>query len=246
MSPEQLADRPLNHQTDIYSLGVVMYQLLTGRLPFPASFAAELMRKIMAEEPPRLRALRPELPEALEEIVTRAMQKDPALRYQSWRELGRDLTCLAARGLDEPAGDLSDARKLRAVRDLSFFRGFGEAEIRETLRLASWRSVPDKTTLLRQGERGNAVYVLVAGRVEVTRNGVHLATLGAGDLFGDILHFAGDLVVRRTSVRSLGQVVVLELDAGALSSASDACRAQFDDAFTRLLVDRPQLVNLRG
>jgi serine/threonine protein kinase len=245
MSPEQLADRPLSHQTDIYSLGAVMFQLLTGRLPFPAGSAVELMHKIMAEEAPRLRALRPELPEALDEVVARAMRKDPAARYQSWRELGRDLAGLA-RGLDEPAEDLSDTGKFQTLRDLSFFRDFREVEVWETLRQASWRSVPDGTTIIRQGERGEAICILVAGRVEVTRNDVHLATLGPGDLFGEILYFADDLVVRSTSVRSVGPVVMLELKAAALGAASDACQVQFNKAFMRLLVERLQLVNLRG
>jgi serine/threonine protein kinase len=245
MSPEQLADRPLSHQTDIYSLGAVMFQLLTGRLPFPAGSAVELLHKIMVEEAPRLRALRPELPEALEEVVARAMRKDPGARYQSWRELGRDLAGLS-RGLQEPAEDLSDTGKFQTVRDVSFFRGFREVEIWETLRLASWRSVPDGTTIIRQGERGEAIYIVVSGRVEVTRNDVHLATLGPGDLFGEILYFADDLVVRSTSVRSVGPVVMLELKAAALGAASDACQVQFNKAFMRLLVERLQLVNLRG
>jgi eukaryotic-like serine/threonine-protein kinase len=244
MSPEQLADRPLSHQTDIYSLGAVMFQLLTGRLPYHAASAAELMRQITSAEPPRLRALRPGLPEALEEIVARAMRKDQGARYPSWREFGRDLAGLA-RGLDEPAEDLNDTGKFRAVRDLSFLRDFREIEIWETLRLAGWRSVPDGTTIIRQGERGDAIYIVVAGRVEVTRDGTHLATLGAGDLFGEILYFADDLVVRSTSVRSLGPVVLLEIKASALASASDACQVQFNKAFMRLLVERLQLVNLR-
>ena len=103
MSPEHLTDQPLNHQTDIYSLGAVMYQLLAGRLPFYAASAVELARQIVAQEPPRLRALRPELPEALEAIVARALQKDRRARYQSWFEFGRDLAALA-RDPGEPAG----------------------------------------------------------------------------------------------------------------------------------------------
>ena len=245
MSPEHLADRALNHQTDIYSLGAVMFQLLTGRLPFYAPSAAELTRQIMAKEPPRVRTLRPELPEALEAIVARAMQKDLGARYQSWLEFGRDLAGLA-RGLNEPAENLSEARKFQAVRDLSFFRGFRETEIWETLRLASWRRVPDGATIIRQGDRGDAIYILVGGRVEVTRNDVQLATLGAGDLFGEILYFSDDVVERNSSVRATGPVVMLEIKAVALGSASDACQVQFNKAFMRLLVERLALANAGG
>ncbi len=237
MSPEHLTDRPLNHQTDIYSLGAVTYQLLTGRLPFYAHSAAELARKIVAQEPPPLRALRPELPEALEAIVARALQKDLRARYQSWFEFGRDLAGLA-RGLNEPLENLSDARKFHAVRDLSFFRGFRETEIWETLRLANWRRLPDGATIAEQGARGEAMYVLIEGRAEVTRGGASVAMLGAGDLFGEILYFADDIGARSSTVRAAGPALLLELKAAALNSASDACQVQFNKACMRLLVER--------
>ncbi|HUJ87463.1 MAG TPA: serine/threonine-protein kinase [Burkholderiales bacterium] len=237
MSPEHLTDRPLSHQTDIYSLGAVMYQLLSGRLPFYAHTAAELARKIVAQEPPPLRTLRPELPEALEAIVARALHKDLRQRYQSWFEFGRDLAGLA-RGLNEPLENLSEARKFHAVRDLPFFRGFREIEIWETLRLASWRRLPDGATITEQGARGDAMYVLVEGRAEVTRGGVRLATLGAGDLFGRMLYFADDIGARSTTVRAAGPVLLIELKSTALNAASDACQVQFNKACMRLLVER--------
>ena len=91
MSPEQLADLPLDHRTDIYSLGVLTYQLLTGHFPFHAPSVGELMRLIADQEAPRLRTLRPELPEVIEATVRRAMQKDASLRYQSWTDFSTDL-----------------------------------------------------------------------------------------------------------------------------------------------------------
>lgn len=245
MSPEHLAERALDHRTDIYSLGVVMFQLLTGQLPFHSPSVAELMRQIMAAEPPRLRALRPGLPEALEAIVARALQKDPGARYPSWGELGRELAALA-RGLNGPAGDPSEARRFQLVRELPFFRGFGELEIWETLRLAHWRSVPDGATILRQGERGDALCILVEGRVEVTRDGATLATLDPGDVFGEILYFADDVLERGTGVRALGPAVLLEMKAAAIASASDACQVRFNKSLMRLLVARLSQVGRRG
>jgi len=92
MSPEQLADLPLDQRSDIYSLGAMMYQLLAARLPFNAPSAGELMRLMANQEAPRLRTLRPELPEAIEAAVWRAMQKDSNLRYQSWADFSTDLS----------------------------------------------------------------------------------------------------------------------------------------------------------
>jgi eukaryotic-like serine/threonine-protein kinase len=244
MSPEQLTESPLDHRTDIYSLGVLMYQLLAGRLPFHAPSAAELTRRIVNDEATRLHELRPTLPEAIEAIVGRAMQKDPRLRYQSWLEFGRDLAAMA-RGLDVPAGKLSDARKYQVLRDLPFFRAFREIEIWETLRFATWRRLPAGATAIEEGGRGDALYIVVEGRVEVTRAGAHLAALGAGDLFGEILYFNEEIPGRSTTVRAAGEVQLLEIRAAALNAASDACQVQFNKACMRLLVERLAQVDAR-
>jgi serine/threonine protein kinase len=128
MSPEQLTDRELTHQTDIYSLGVVLFQLLAGRLPFTASSQASLMYQIVNHAPPALSSLRQNLPPAIEAIVTRAMQKDLALRYQNWIEFGKDLASLF-RELEAPREDFSETRKFHLLRNLSFFRDFRDVEI---------------------------------------------------------------------------------------------------------------------
>ncbi len=245
MSPEQLADLPLDHRSDIYSLGAVMYQLLAGRLPFYADSAAALARQIMAKEAPQLRSLRADLPEAVDEIVSRAMRKDPSARFQSWFEFGRDLAGLA-RGLNGPSESMSEARKFHVLRELSFFRGFREIEIWETLRLAAWRQLREAATIIERGERDDAMYILVEGCAEVTRGGARLATLGAGDLFGEILYFAEDNAERSTAVRAVGPVQLLEIKAAALNSASDACQVQFNKACMRLLVERLSRVSRRG
>lgn len=237
MSPEQLSDEPLGHQSDIYSLGVVMYQLLAGRLPFHATSTASLMYQIVNHEAPRLRTLRPDLPLEIEAIVSRAMRKDLRRRYQSWIDFGKDLSKVA-RHLDEPSEVLSDTRKFHALRDLSFFHAFRDIEIWETLHFADWQRIPQGTVITEEGERSDAFYLLVEGSVEVTRAGTYLTTLTAGDLFGEILYFADDIPERNTTIRAVGPVLALEIKAEALKSASDACQVQFNRACMRLLIDR--------
>jgi eukaryotic-like serine/threonine-protein kinase len=148
VAPEQLSNDPPTQQSDIYSLGVLIYQLLTGRLPFSASSHASLMYQILNHAPPAPRELRRDLPEALEAIVLRAMQKDPGARYGSWFDFGhdraaarqviggsqvpgpawlvvlrwlqrrRDLGDAANRALAQPPGGYSDHRRRRAKRKL--------------------------------------------------------------------------------------------------------------------------------
>jgi len=242
MSPEQLGDQPLSHQTDIYSLGVVMFQLLTGRLPFTGSSHASLMYQIINHAAPLLRTLRPEVPVAFEAIVARALQKDLRIRYQSWIELGKDLAGLVG-NMAAPREVLSDTRKFHALRTLSIFRDFREVEIWEVLRISTLQHFPENTVIIQEGDRSESFYVLVEGSVDVSRAGHHLATLSRGECFGEMLYFMGDAGVRSTTVTAKTSILFIEVRADALMAASDACQLQFNRAFIRILIDRLAAAN---
>ena len=96
MSPEQMAGRHTDGRTDLYSLGVALFQLLTGRLPHEGAAMAELMRQIVNEPAPDVRTLRPELPEALADLVALALEKRPEVRYADGVQMAQDLRTVAA------------------------------------------------------------------------------------------------------------------------------------------------------
>lgn len=94
MSPEQISSEPIDARSDIFSLGIVMYQMLTGRVPFPGDNAHSVMFGIVNEEPPKPSSLNPEVPDALDQIVSRCLAKKPDDRYRNADELADDLhTC---------------------------------------------------------------------------------------------------------------------------------------------------------
>lgn len=95
MSPEQHLGQPLTHQSDLYALGLVMFQLLTGRLPFYASNVAALAYQVLNRTPPPPSEFRPEIPARVDAVVRRAIECDPAARYPTWDEFVRDLAALA-------------------------------------------------------------------------------------------------------------------------------------------------------
>lgn len=91
MSPEQVKGRPVDGRTDIFSLGVVLYEMLTGEKPFPGQSITTVIYKIVNEEPIPPRQLNPSIHPGLNEIVMRALAKEPDVRYQNCREMAEDL-----------------------------------------------------------------------------------------------------------------------------------------------------------
>ncbi len=96
MSPEQMAGRRTDGRSDLYSLGVMLFQLLTGSLPHAGENMAELMRRIVNEPAPDVRSLRPDLPEALADVVALALEKRPEVRYADGVQMAQDLRAVAA------------------------------------------------------------------------------------------------------------------------------------------------------
>jgi serine/threonine-protein kinase len=91
MSPEQVLGNVLDGRSDVYSLGVLAFEMFTGRVPFEGKTPQELTLARLKTRPLRLRAVRPELPAILEEVIDRALARDPADRYQSMEELSAGL-----------------------------------------------------------------------------------------------------------------------------------------------------------
>ncbi|MFG6443051.1 serine/threonine-protein kinase [Roseateles sp. LKC17W] len=104
MSPEQLAGLTVDGRSDLYSLGVLLYQLLTGVLPHQSDSMARLMQQIATESAPDVRIHRPSLPESLALVLTVALEKRPELRYPSGEQMARDLEAVLIMDLQaEPA-----------------------------------------------------------------------------------------------------------------------------------------------
>jgi serine/threonine protein kinase len=96
MSPEQMAGRRVDGRTDLYSLGVMLFQLLTGALPHASESMAQLLYQIANEPAPDVRTLRPDLPEELANVVALALEKRPEVRYADGGQLATDLRAVAA------------------------------------------------------------------------------------------------------------------------------------------------------
>ena len=244
MSPEQVKEQQLTNQTDIFSLGVVMYQLLTGRLPFQGANNYSMIYQIINIDPPSPIEVRPDIPPRIDAIVTRALQKDTARRYQTWDEFAHDLaTALGAQ--ERPAQGFAESEKFDTLRGLEFFRQFSDAELWEVLRLASWRRYPRDSVLIRENDIGSSFFILISGEVRVVKAERILNVLAAGECFGEMAYLGKHKFQRSASVVALSDVSAIEIRAETLARASDLCRHHFHGAFLELLVDRLAKANVR-
>jgi serine/threonine-protein kinase len=120
MSPEQLAGKKVDGRSDLYSLGVMLFQLLAGVLPFRGDSMAELMFKIANDEAPDIRVIRAEIPEALANVIALSLTKRPELRYQDGDQMAADLRAV----LNLANGGSVDSAPLVGTRDAEKTQAF--------------------------------------------------------------------------------------------------------------------------
>ena len=244
MSPEQIKELTLSHQTDIYSLGVTMYRMLTGKLPFDAANNYSMIYQIMNIEPPAASTFRPEIPPALDAIVQRAMCKDVAHRYQTWDEFARDLVSFISYEVPQQE-QIFDTEKFDTVRALPFFKDFNDVELWEVLRISEWHKIHKDEKVISEGEPGQKFYIVASGSVRVVKQGRLLSLLHKGDCFGEMAHLTGKDARRSTDVFAKTEVKLIEIDPEVLALATANCRFQFAEAFLPMLVKRLAVANTR-
>jgi len=243
MSPEQVRGEPVSHHTDIYSLGVVMYRLLTGQSPYNAKDLAQLYQQILQDPPIPPTQIRSDLPPQLDRIVLRALEKDPAQRFATWRDFGNELAALGH--FDQSDLEINENGKYAALRALPLLSDFTDLELWELLRMGEWQKQPAKTVVLREDEMGEAFYILVEGGVSVTRRNRLLNTLSSGDCFGEMAYIKGRQMPRSATITANTEITMMKIMPEQLAQLSDRCQLHFNQAFMYTLADRLRIADDR-
>lgn len=234
MSPEQLEGRPATLKSDVYAVGIMMYKLLVGALPFPADTPASLAARIMLGNLSPPSSARPGLPPVFDAIFRRSTARDPAIRYNTYEEFASDL-----RTITQPGGETADAAdRVAMLRPLPFFRNFDETTLAEAATMARCFNVRAGSQLVGEDDAGYSFFVLVRGQMRMTRGGTLLAIRGAGESIAEISFLRRSGARRFTTATAVTDCTIVEFDPDVLWVASPECTQQFHLAFLHTMADR--------
>jgi serine/threonine-protein kinase len=240
MSPEQVSEQPVGPPSDLYALGAVMFQLLTGRPPFLAESYHALIYQIVHVEPPRLRDLRPDLPASLDRLMSKALAKAVEDRFQSGAEFGSALTALYD-SLRFAGRQIENIERRDMLRGLEFFKEFSTGEIEEVMYAARWVNFPAGGTVIHAGDIDDAFYIIVDGVAKVVKGPQQIGQLNTGDCFGEIGFLTHQR--RNATIVSVTPLVLMKINASLMGQASQGCQLRYYKAFTEALIRRLAFLN---
>lgn len=235
MSPEQLRDGVVGNESDIFSLGCVLYELLTGERAFSGSNKFSVMYRIIHKEPVSMLDIRPELPNILDTITKKALAKDPQERYQTCMELAYDLR-LALRGSTEIIKDERVKDVVDYVRHVPFFRDFTNDQIKELVPVSNIVKVPKGEVIVAEGEIDDTFYIILSGKAKVKKQDKEIALIDTGECFGEMAYISGD--ARIATVVADTECILMKISSTLLERSSQSIQLLFFKKFATTLVSR--------
>ena len=235
MSPEQMQEEYITTQTDLFSLGIVMYEMLTGKHPFSGESFSRLIHRVINEPHVPMKEYRADIPPVLEKFVSRALEKDPAKRYKMGIDMASDLAT-AFSHLERPQEDISIKEKFNYVKELDFFRGFPDSEIWEIIRASVWEEHDQGDEIISEGDIEDSFYIITEGIVAVNKGEIIMGELRRGDCFGEMGYL--NKIKRTASIVAIGRVALMKVNSTLIEQVSRDCQLRFCKVFLRVLIDR--------
>jgi len=243
MSPEQARNEPLDYRSDMFSLGVVLYQLFTGTRPFEAATLEELLEKVINQTPPPPSSVRAGLGRDIDTIIMKMLAKTPDRRYATWADLALRISKMRRAGGGE--GSVADSEKFFALEKVHLLAHLDDADIWELAHAGNWSRVPAGTVIVREGEEGRSLFFIGSGQAKVVKQGRLLNVLDAGECVGEMAYIKEAGYMRQATVETMSEALLVEFEREALEKVSLRCRYQLSFALMHSLVDRLSLADER-
>jgi eukaryotic-like serine/threonine-protein kinase len=235
MSPEQINEWSIECNTDIFSLGSVMYEMLTGDHPFRAESLAKISNNITNEKPRPLSEYRSDLPEGLDYVLSRMLKKKNSKRYSMGLDLAADLA-LIYDDLEKIETEDSLREKFESLNQLGFFKDFSDAEIWGLVRASNWQSYQHGETIIQENDVDNSFYIILSGVVDILKDEQHVDTLQQGCCFGEMGFIAN--TERTASVVAKTDVSIIRVNASTLDRADESTQLRFLKVFVQTITER--------
>jgi serine/threonine protein kinase len=235
MSPEQVKEETITEQTDLFSLGSVLYELLTGKKAFEGNNDYAVMYKIVNEDPPPISEIKPELPKFFDEIFAKALAKDTSRRYKNSMDFAYDLR-LAIRELKDTPKETHDSELIHYIHELPFFNNFSESQINEILSASNLIKVESDKTIIEEGEIDDSFYILISGEVLVRKGRKDVAVVEKGQCFGEMSYLTGE--ARTASIITKNECILLKFSSTLLDKLSEPIQLRFFKNFTTTILKR--------
>lgn len=235
MSPEQVRRETAVSGSDLFSLGVVAYELLTGKHPFHGENMDAIEHRILNTTAPRLRDLRSDLPEIYQRIVDKALAKRASQRYKSGLDMAGDIS-LVYDFLRQPTFKLTQQEKYNQIEKLHFFKEFQDGDLWELINAAEWLRLEQGHEIVQEGQADTSFYVLVSGEVAVRKGSREIVRLHPGDCFGEM-----GLITRRprtATISAVTDVIAMKLRDSVIDRTSVNCQLRFQRQFLIALIER--------
>lgn len=242
MSLEQISGHRLTHASDMYSLGVVAYQLITGVMPFKARSITELFDAIANHVPALPSSYRSGIPATLDKIILRMIAKNPQDRYLNWAELALELAETGRfSSYQQPITDSEKFTMLRAKQELF---EFSDPDIWELVQASLWSRIPARTIVMGEDEAGESMFILASGSIKVTKNGRLLNVIKPGEHFGEMAYIQRGST-RQATLETLSDSIIAEFTFVALESLSKGCQLHLSKILLNAMTDRVALAGDR-
>ena len=243
MSPEQIMREPLTYHSDMFALGVVLYELFTGRRPFAGASVLELFDAIRRQDPVAPSTLRAGISTDVDRILARMLAKSVDERYPTWADLALDLA--DAGRLRASQRGIPDREKFVALRKNAILQRLDDAEIWEMVHAGVWKRVLAGAQIVAEGEMGSSLFFLGSGSAKVLKQGRLLNMLQTGEYFGEMAYIKAGAMPRQATAVAASDVLLAEFEPVALAQVSKNCQLQLTTALLHSLVDRLALTNER-